>query len=927
MQEPRETHAVGSSVGRVQQHMGVAARLFGAIAVPLVVLALVLGASVLERHRDVTTAGAVSERVDVLERLVTLRSALFKEELAAEIFVPGRRPPAPLLTTTEFGTQISERPEQLVEATDAALAAVPAAARPFGQDDLDRARDTASAVPADTASGADHFGEIGRAVTRAINDDLRDVREAAIELGDVRLIRTSAVFQRSVELPEDAGTLVASLADLWTAPPEALPALQSAAVTAHAGFEESSDRFTDSISDNGSTVARAASPVLQVPATLDPAIEFAVSGQLGDLDRREGRPTAVGVALLQGVDWILRVDAIRNDAAEAVTAVAQEVAASARAADRWSAGLALVAVAVSVAVAALFGRSIVRPVRRLTDHAERIGSGHLDHDPVEMQGPPEIVRASQSMNDVVDNLVLLEQKGHALARADFEDPSLQQQLPGRLGASLRLSMEVLADSIEQRESLQSRLRFEASHDSLTGLGNRSSLIDTLDRALRESTAAVVFIDLNDFKGINDRHGHAVGDEVLRIVAARLLSAAPARALVARLGGDEFVIALPGVDGVEEPLGVARCATGRVTQPIEVGGRILEVGASAGVAVSGHGSAQRGVEALLHMADLAVYCAKLDPFDSIELYDDELDRLLTHQRQLEASLALALQPDRDELRLTFQPIVRSDDFAVRGVEALLRWDTPTGDSIAPDVFIPIAERTDLILDVDRWVMEHVLAQMAQWSGETSMAPLTVSVNVSGRSLLDRSFVDRVTEALASSGVAAHRLQIEVTETALVSDLDLAASQLGVLRSLGVRVVIDDFGTGYTSVAHLRTLPVDELKIDSSFVSGLQHEEEDRALIEMINQLAHQMNVPTVAEGVESAEQVELLRGIGCDLLQGYYFSHPLGADEVPARVRELSPGRLTAQRRAATPGRSVAHGGTGIGGSPGLGSTTGQRVPK
>ncbi|MDQ2677210.1 MAG: EAL domain-containing protein, partial [Actinomycetota bacterium] len=801
MQEVAETHPGSRAAGRAPRRLGVAARLFGTIAVPITVLALVLGTSVLERHRDVTKADALSERVVVLERMVSLRSALFREEVAAEIFIPGRRPPALMLKTSEFGTQISERPEELVDATDAALAAIPPATRPFDQDDLDRARGTST--DGDAEAGADPFGEIGRAVAAAIDDDLRFVRESAIELGDVRLIRAGTVFQRSVELPDEAGQFVAALADLWSAPPAARPELQSAVVTAYADFEDSSDRFTDSITDERSTVARVASPVLDLPLVLRQPVDSAVSGALSAANRQAGSPPSVGSALMQGVDWILRVDAIRNDAAEAVTAAADDVAASAQASERWNAGVALAAVAVSVAAATLFGRSILGPVRRLTDHAQRIGSGQLDRDPLELHGPPEIVRASQAMNDVVDNLVLLEQKGHALARADFEDPSLQQQLPGRLGASLRLSMEVLADSIEQRESLQSRLRFEASHDSLTGLGNRSSLIHTLDRALTASTASVIFLDLNDFKGINDVHGHAVGDEVLRVVAVRLLSAAPARALVARLGGDEFVIALPGVDGVDEPLEVARRATSAVTQPIEIDGRTVEVGASAGVAVRGHGSCDTGVEALLRMADLAVYCAKLDPDDSIVLYDDELDRRLTHQRQLETSLAQALQPDRDELRLTFQPIVRSDDFTVRGVEALLRWDSPDGGAVAPDEFIPIAERSDLILDVDHWVIDHVLAQMARWSRETSMEPLTVSVNVSGRSLLDRSFVGRVTTALASSGIPAQRLQIEVTETALVSDLELAASQLTVLRALGVRIVIDDFGTGYTSVAHLRT----------------------------------------------------------------------------------------------------------------------------
>ena len=860
--------------------MGVSARLLGASVIPVAVLAAVLGASVVDHHRSVRLAESVADRVVVLEQMVTLRSALFEEQVAVEVFNPRRRPLEALLSNSAFGAQISERPEQLSERTDAALAAIAAGDRPFGKDDLDSARRASLSAPLTAGSTSTAFDEIGQALELRIADDLRVVREAAVELGDVPLIRAGTVFQRSVELPEQAGVLVAALADLWIAAPAERPALQSKVVMAFADYEGLSERFADSIVDDSSTVARAASPVLLVPPGLEPSINASVSGELSAAARPPGLPIAVGAALREGVDWILEVDAVRTDAAEAVTAAARELAAEARASERWRAALALGVVAIAIAAAVLFGRSIARPVRRLTDRAERIGSGQLDEEVTELRGPPEVVRASQALDDVVDNLDLLERKGLALARADFEDPSLHRPLPGRLGASLQLSMEVLADSIEQREALQSRLRFEALHDSLTGLGNRASLIDTLHRALGSTTASVVFLDLNDFKGINDRHGHAAGDEVLREVAIRLSSAAPARALVARLGGDEFVIALPGTGSMDEAVEVARRAVHTVARPMEIGGRVLEIGASAGVALSDHGSGDAGVEALLRMADLAVYSAKHDPNDTVAVYDDELDRRLTHQRLLEASLARALEPGRGELRLHVQPIVAAEDFAVVGVEALLRWDTPTGTSIAPHEFIPIAERSDLILDVDRWVIEHVLELMASWQAEPTTASLSVSVNVSGRSLLDRTFVDRVAAALASSGVRPSCLHLEVTETAIVSDLELAAAQLAQLRSLGVRVVIDDFGTGYTSIAHLRTLPVDELKIDGSFVAGMAHEADDHALIEMIHHVAHQLHVPTVAEGVETAEQIDLLRRIGCDRLQGYYFSPPMEADRLP-----------------------------------------------
>jgi len=868
---------VAGSAGTAWPRLGVPARLFGAIAVPIAVLAIVLSGSMWGRHRDVQQVDAMSARVVVLEQLMTLRSAVFREQLAAEIFVPSRRPPAELLDSTTFGAQLANDPEQLVRDTDTALAAIAPDDRPFGADALALARSAPSADPVVGEAISGRFDGVGNRMERAVAENLRFVRESAIELGDVHLIRTGTVLQRSMELPGEAGELVAATADLWSAS-SGRPELQSEVAMAFATYQDSSSTLRASITDPDSEIARAAARNLRIPAALDDATRVALSGELSDPARPPDQPVAVGVALLQGVDWLLQVDEVPNRAAREESSAAQAVVESARGAQRRDAALALAAVAVSVVAAVLFGRSIVGPVRRLTDQAERIGSGQLDLEPLDPHGPPEILRASRAMHDMVDNLVLLEQKSAALARADFDHPALQEQLPGQLGASLQLSLEALSDSIEQRETLQSRLRFAAMHDSLTGLGNRASLIAALTSPDGNPTRfAAVFIDLNDFKGINDRLGHPVGDEVLRAVATRMVNAAPARAWVTRLGGDEFVIALPDVDGVDEPLEVARRLVRAVSQPMELGGHTVEVGASAGVAVSGHGSAATGVEALLRMADLAVYSAKLDPNEDVVVYDDELDQRLTHRRQLESELALALTPAGEGLRLVFQPIVNADDFSVRGVEALLRWSLPSGP-VPPDEFIPVAERSDLILEVDRWVIDRALRHMAEWASDGANPARTVSVNISGRSLLDRSFVERVSSGLARYDAVASRLQLEVTETALVSDLELAAAQLTELRALGVRVVIDDFGTGYTSVAHLRTLPVDELKIDASFVQGLQ-DAENRALIEMIAQLARQLDLPTVAEGVETAEQVEILREIGCDSLQGYFFSPPIEAGDI------------------------------------------------
>ncbi len=252
-------------------------------------------------------------------------------------------------------------------------------------------------------------------------------------------------------------------------------------------------------------------------------------------------------------------------------------------------------------------------------------------------------------------------------------------------------------------------------------------------------------------------------------------------------------------------------------------------------------------------------------------------MVVDQEDIEEGLAEALHRP-GELSLVYQPVLDSLTGDPVGVEALVRWDRPERGAVSPAVFVPIAERSGLVVDLDLWVLETALVQLRDWSTRPLTSRLGLAVNVSGRSLLDPGFVEQFCAVLGEAAVDPHRLTIEVTETALVTDLDLAASQLEQLRSLGVRVAIDDFGTGYTSVAHLRALPVDEIKIDSSFVHGLP-DRESYILIQMINELAHRLDVPTVAEGVETADQVDALREIGCDCLQGFLFARPMPAADL------------------------------------------------
>ena len=865
-------------------------RLVLAITVPMLLLSLVSIGFTSQRSHDVQLAAEISGDLRLVDGLLGLRAAIFEERLAAELFVEGREPPDAMLARSEFGRHLLEDGDTLSEVTDRALAALSVAQRPFGLEELREVRADADSWEGDLAAVRQRLGPFYTRTTDALRAAMERVRRRAVELGDPELIASATSFHRSVAVPSLAGELLAAVTDLWVAPPATRAAYQTAVARNHALYVDSVERLVAGLREAAPDAVEGVRERLEIPDDLQPVIDAALLGELSDPGRSPEQPTEFAMPILHGLDWVLEVDDLPFDTAAATESTAADLAAQARRLE-VSTGLLLVGViGVCLAVAVLLARSILAPVRRLTDRAQQIGAGQLDVDALALQGPPEVVGAARAFNDVIDNLVLLEQKSHALAECNFDHPSLRQPLPGLLGAELQRSVRVLSGSIVEREQLQSRLVYQATHDTLTGLANRGALVDALGEAAREASeathrVAVVFIDLDGFKRANDRYGHAAGDQLLRAVAERMQRLVPRRCTVARFGGDEFVIVVPGVLDPVQAVDLARALVASIAEPVEVDGVLLNVGASAGVAVSGADPSDLDTDPLdlIRRADLAVYTAKREPGRSVAMYDGELDRQIMLQEDVEAALHAALQPGVDQLRMVFQPILRTGDGELHGVEALVRWDRPDHGRVPPDAFVPIAERSALIVELDRWVLRAVLGQTAEWSASEELAGVPVSVNVSGRSLLDPGFVDHVVDALRAAEVPAELLKVEVTETAIVTDLELAAAQLRRLRDLGVQVVIDDFGTGYTSVAHLRSLPVDELKIDGSFVQRLP-DQEHRVLIEMIHQLAHHLAIPSVAEGVETAEQIAHLRDIGCDALQGYLFARPLEHDELVRWVR-------------------------------------------
>ncbi|MDB5876519.1 MAG: hypothetical protein JWQ07_5961, partial [Ramlibacter sp.] len=538
----------------------------------------------------------------------------------------------------------------------------------------------------------------------------------------------------------------------------------------------------------------------------------------------------------------------------------------------WTLGSAAMALA-SIAIALWLARSISRPLKDLADYAHDVSEGMLDAEPSASRhrGSRETQVAFATFSHLVANLRLLDAKANALAQCHFDAPVLSEPLPGRLGRSLESSVALLSGSIVERDQLQTRLAHQATHDSLTGIGNRPAAITAIEAAMQRAartwaTTALLFIDLNDFKSINDSHGHRVGDGVLREVADRLTSELRGGDFVARLGGDEFVVVAERLESVAEATDLARHIIDAISQPILIDGLTVQITAAVGVALTLDGPEEP--LRLLARADAAMYRAKSRDGSAIEIFDADLQDEMIRREDVQSALAAALESvDNGGLQLHYQPVLDTRSGELVSVEALIRWDRPGHGLLAPDSFIPIAEATSLIIDLDCWVLREATRQLAAWSDDSVLGCVPVAVNISGRHLLSDQLVSNIRGALAASGTDARRLTIEITETVLLSDLAPAAMKLDLVRALGVKVAIDDFGTGYTSLAHLQQLPIDTLKIDRSFVSCLNIPR-GVSLVRMVTDLGHAIDISVVAEGVETEEELSALQLIGADRVQGY-----------------------------------------------------------
>ncbi|MEH0825681.1 MULTISPECIES: putative bifunctional diguanylate cyclase/phosphodiesterase [unclassified Micromonospora] len=450
----------------------------------------------------------------------------------------------------------------------------------------------------------------------------------------------------------------------------------------------------------------------------------------------------------------------------------------------------------------------------------------------------------------------------------------------------------MIEDITERYQLQQRLRFQALHDPLTGLPNRTLFFETLgrcfERAGPEQRIGVCFLDLDGFKAVNDSFGHDLGDRLLITIARRLADCVAGQGhLVARMGGDEFVILVDGGEGLDDAVGVAELALAAVSAPVLVGDQQLAISASVGVVECP--AAETSVSELMKAADTTLYWAKAEGRGRWAVYDPERSAADIARSALAAGLPAAL--DRDEFVVHYQPIVSLLDGAMLAVEALVRWRHPELGLVGPDRFIGLAEETGLIVRLGEWVLGQACRDARAWHREFPAQRLVVSVNLAARQADDPAIVDTVASVLSRTGLPAELLQLELTESAVMGTAGEPLRSLRRLAGLGVRLAIDDFGTGYSNLAYLRRLPIHCLKLAGPFVEGIRADEpdatadhRDERIVDALVRLAHALELSVTAEAVETGAQAERLRALRCDTGQGRWFGPPMPAEEITARLR-------------------------------------------
>ena len=448
---------------------------------------------------------------------------------------------------------------------------------------------------------------------------------------------------------------------------------------------------------------------------------------------------------------------------------------------------------------------------------------------------------------------------------------------------------IVLQDITVRKQAEERTRFLADHDELTGLPNRNLFKQALNQALQRAERtkkmlSILFFDLDRFKNINDSLGHDAGDEVLRTVAERLNSCVRKIDVVARFGGDEFAVLTEGLTAEDQAGTVARKILDALSKPMLISGRQYRPAASIGI--STYPTDGRDAQSLQKHADIAMYRAKEEGRSTFQFYSEQLNTHSLQRLEFESNLTNAL--NNREFVLHYQPKMDVKTGAVTSMEALIRWVSPQFGFVPPGQFISIAEETGLILPLGRWVAQTACVQNSAWQ-KGGLPALRVAINISARQMADKGLVDFISETVRKSGLTPASLELEITESAVMSNQDHAAKVLNQFKDMGFHLTMDDFGTGYSSLAYLKRFPFDTVKVDQSFVRGIPENSDDCAIVEAIIAMAHSLHLKVVAEGVETREQLDFLRKLGCDQIQGYYFSKPIPSNEVVMLLFKIMKG--------------------------------------
>ena len=442
--------------------------------------------------------------------------------------------------------------------------------------------------------------------------------------------------------------------------------------------------------------------------------------------------------------------------------------------------------------------------------------------------------------------------------------------------------------VTERKSHEEQMIHDALHDSLTSIPNRTLLLDRIRQSLvrrkryPKTSFAVIFIDLDRFRLVNESLGHIHGDELLKLISERLKESIPMGDTVARLGGDEFSMLIQDIVHVKDAENIAKDIQHSFSKPFSLGDR--EVFASASMGIAHSDNDYKTPEEILRDSELAMYRAKRDGKAQSIVFEKRFRQSTLSPIDLDTDLRRAL--DRDEMELHYQPIISMRDRRISGFDALLRWSHRSRGAISPNEFIPLAEETGLIYDLGQWVLRKACEQIAGWNNDKSKEEqLEISINLSGRQFSDPNLVVGIVENIEKSGFNAEFLKIEITESALMENAQRSVSMLNQLKDLNIKVCVDDFGTGYSSLSYLHTFPIDTLKIDRSFVHDMSRNFRNMEIIRTIIMLAHNLKLDVIAEGVETAEQYAQLSALGCQFAQGFYFSRPVNSSDAALLIQQ------------------------------------------